>query len=166
MKPEDLIKYVFREESQDYEARFIKCRKVPFVQAKQRAMWLLKHFYPKLSYNQIGTFFGGWHDMSIHACRVVNNHIATEKKYSDEMSKYILVLRDMMNAKLKINCTSVMYKMTNKRAILRKTTLGYEITLKRLNSLSGFRDQVEQTTLNISDEAMQGLIECYNILNK
>jgi hypothetical protein len=161
MEPEDLIRYVFKEEGQDYEARFLKCRKIPFVQAKQRAMYLLKHFYLKLSYNQIGTFFGGWHDMSIHACRVVNNHIATEKKYSAEMSKYIRVIRGKMNAKLRINCTSVAYVMTNKRAILHKTDTGYIIQLKRLVD-----KKVEKKHLILTDEAMQGLIECYNILNK
>jgi hypothetical protein len=165
MKPEDLIKYVFREEGQDYEARFLKWRDKYFVQAKQRSMWLLKHFYPAMSGNQIGAFFGQKHDGFIHARDKVTNFIATEKKYSDEMSKYIRVLRGMMNAKLKINCTSVVCKMHNKRAILRKTTLGYVITLKRLEHLSG-RDVILTNIMNISDEAMAGVVECFKILNK
>lgn len=161
MKPEDLIKYVFKQEGQDYEARFLKDRNKYFVQAKQRAMWLLKHFYPNMSGNQIGAYFGQKHDGFIHSRDVVTNFIATEKKYSDEMSKYIRVLRGMMNAKLKINCTSVMYKMTNKRAILHKTDTGYIIQLKRLVD-----KKVEKKHLILTDEAMQGLIECFNILNK
>jgi len=161
MTAEDLIKYVFKQEGQDYEARFLKCRKVPFVQAKQRSMYLLKHFFPNMSGNQIGAFFGQKHDGAIHAYYVVTNYIATEKKYEAEMSKYILILRGMMNAKLKINCTSVMYKMTNKRAILHKTDTGYIIQLKRLVD-----KKVEKKHLVLTDEAMQGLIECFNILNK
>jgi hypothetical protein len=160
MKPEDLIKYVFREEGQDYEARFLKWRDKYFVQAKQRSMWLLKHFYPQMPGNQIGAFFGQKHDSFIHSYNVVTIFIATEKKYSDEMSKYILVLRGMMNAKLKINCTSVTYKMLNKRAIVHKTDTGYIIYIKRLNGR-----KVESKHLVLTDEAMAGIVECFKILS-
>jgi hypothetical protein len=161
MIPDDLIKFVFKEEGQDYEARFLKWRDKYFVQAKQRSMWLLKHFYPKMSGNQIGAFFGQKHDSFIHSYNVVTNFIATEKKYSDEMSKYIRVLRGMMNAKLKINCTSVMYKMLNKRAIVHKTDTGYIIYIKSLNGR-----KVESKHLILTDEAMSGIVECFKILNK
>jgi hypothetical protein len=161
MTQDDLIKYVFREERQDYEARFLKCRKIPFVQAKQRSMWLLNHFFPKMSGNQIGAYFGQKHDSFIHSRDVVTNFIATEKKYAAEMSKYIRVLRGMMNTKMKINCTSVMYKMLNKRAILHKTDTGYIIQVKRLVD-----KKIEKRHLVLTDEAMSAIVECYNILNK
>jgi hypothetical protein len=98
---------------------------------------------------------------SIDARATVTNDIATDKKYEAEMSKYIRVLRGKMNAKLRINCTSVAYVMTNKRAILHKTDTGYIIQLKRLVD-----KKIEKKHLVLTDEAMQGLIECFNILNK
>jgi hypothetical protein len=160
MIPEDLIKYVFKEERVDYELRASKSRKRELIRARQRSMYLLKHFFPKMSDKEITEPFGKDRCTSIDARDTVSNDIATDKKYEAEMSKYIRVLRGMLNAKLKINCTSVMYKMTNKRAILRKTSLGYEITLKRLVD-----KKVEKRQLVLTDEAMQGLIECYNILH-
>jgi len=161
MTAEDLIKYVFKEERVDYELRASKSRKRELIRARQRSMYLLKHFFPKMSDSEITKPFNKDRCTSIDARATVTNDIATDKKYEAEMSKYILVLRGMMNAKLKINCTSVMYKMTNKRAILHKTDTGYIIQLKRLVD-----KKVEKKHLILTDEAMQGLIECFNILNK
>jgi len=161
MKPEDLIKYVFREERVDYELRASKSRKRELIRARQRSMYLLKHFFPKMSDSEITQPFNKDRCTSIDARATVTNDIATDKKYEAEMSKYILVLRGMMNAKLKINCTSVMYKMLNKRAIVSKTDTGYIIYIKRLNGR-----KVESKHLVLTDEAMAGVVECFKILNK
>jgi hypothetical protein len=166
MKPEELIKYVYAEEQQDPQTRFLKCRKKGIVQARQRSMYLLKYFFPVMTWDSVGFYFCQKHDGAIHAYNQVTNYIATEKKYSDEIAKYIIVIRGRINNKLKVNCTSVTYRMDNKRAILRKTTLGYEIILKRLNHLSEFKSQVESQTLNISTEALDGIIQAYQIFNK
>ncbi|MFA5715037.1 MAG: hypothetical protein WC998_04825 [Candidatus Paceibacterota bacterium] len=166
MEPEDLIKYVFSEERIDYELRFLKSRKRELVQARQRSIYLLHLFFPKMTWDSIAEPFGQKHDGSLHAYTQVTNYIATEKKYEQEMAKYITVIRGRISNKMKVNCTSVIYKMENKRAILRKTSLGYEITLKRLNHLSGFKSQIEQTTLNISSEALDGIFQAFKILNQ
>ena len=161
MKPEDLIKYVFREERVDYGLRDSKSRKRKLIRARQRSMYLLKHFFPKMNDSEITEYFKKDRCTSIDARDTVANDIATNKQYSDEMSKYIRVLRGMMNAKLKINCTSVMYKMLNKRAIVHKTDAGYIIYIKRLNGR-----KIESKHLVLTDEAMAGVVECFNILNK
>jgi hypothetical protein len=161
MTAEDLIKYVFKEERVDYELRASKSRKRELIRARQRSMYLLKHFFPKMSDSEITQPFNKDRCTSIDARATVTNDIATDKKYEAEMSKYIRVLRGMMNAKLRINCTSVAYVMTNKRAILHKTDTGYIIQLKRLVD-----KKVEKKHLALTDEAMRGLIECFNILNK
>jgi len=160
MKPEELIKYIFEEERQDYQARALKCRKRELVQARQRAMYLLKYFYPQMIWEEIGNYFGQKHDGAIHAYTKVTNYIATEKKYEKEMAKYIAVLRNRINNKMKVNCVTVEYKMNNKRAVLLKKEDSWVITLKRLNGR-----KVEQRHLSISDEALQGIIESYKILS-
>jgi hypothetical protein len=159
MKPDELIKYIFEEERQDYQARTLKCRKAGLVQARQRAMYLLKFFYPQMIWEEIGQMFGQKHDGAIHAYTKVTNYIATEKRYEKEMAKYIAVLRNRITNKMKVNCVSVEYKMTNKRAILHKSDEGWIILLKRLNGR-----KVEKKHLALSDEALQGIIESYQIL--
>jgi hypothetical protein len=51
--------------------------------------------------------------------------------------------------------------MLNKRAIVHKTDTGYIIYIKRLNGR-----KVESKHLVLTDEAMSGIVECFNILNK
>ncbi len=160
MEPGDIIRFVFKEERVDYELRASKSRKRELIRARQRSMYLLKHFFPKMSDSEITQPFNKDRCTSIDARATVANDIATNKQYSDEMSKYIRVLRGMMNAKLKINCTSVMYKMLNKRAILYKTDTGYEIQLKRL-----VNKKIEKKYLVLTDETMAGIVECFKILS-
>lgn len=161
MKPEDIIKFIFEHEQVDYELRAYKSRKGKLVQARQRSMYLVKHFFPLMTWDEVGSLFGQKHDGAIHAYNKVSSYIATEKMYSREIANYITKIRLRINkaTKLKVNCTSATLKMVNRRAILKKTSLGYVITLKRLNG-----KKIEEATLNLSYEAMEGINEAYNIL--
>ena len=162
MKPEDIIKYVFATEQQDYQARALKCRKSDLVQARQRSIYLIKHFHPYLLWREVAEMFDLDHASAIHAYNKVTNYISTEKRYNDDMSRYILIIRNSTKIPaLRVNCVSATYRMTNKRAILRKTALGYEIKLKRLNERT-----IETATLNLSAEAMAGIVEAYKTLTK
>jgi len=159
MKPEDVVKYVFSEERQDYQSRALKCRKAELVQARQRSMYLVKYFFPQMKWELVGNLFDQKHDGAIHAYNQVTNFIATEKAYQERMAKYISVLRNKQHNRMKVNCKSAEYKMINKRAILHKTDEGWIILLKRLNGRT-----VEKKHIIISNEAMIGLVESYQIL--
>lgn len=161
MNYEDLIKYVYKEERIDYELRSLKCRKRPNVQAKQRAMYLGHWFFPLLTWEKIGQPFNQKHDGAIHAYNTVCNLIATDKIYANEMSKYFRAVRRDLNRHLQVNCTSGTLKMQNKRATLRKTALGYEIKLKRLNGR-----EIELSSIALSVEAMEGIVDIFEKLNK
>jgi hypothetical protein len=162
MTPEDLIKYVFKQEGvydDFYMLRKSSCRKRKLVQARQRSMYLIRIFFPYLTWDAIGQFFadGKRHDRAMHAYKTVSNFIETEKIYAKEMELYIKVLKAMNN---KIINNSVVYKMPNKRVILSKTSNGFLILLKRLENKT-----IEKKYLNVSDEAMQAIVESYKLLN-
>jgi hypothetical protein len=162
MNAEQIIKYVFATEQQDYQARGLRCRKAELVQAKQRSAYLIHYFYPNLSYNAIGQMFGQKSRVAIYSYDTITGYIAIDKDYADEMNRYILIIRNSFKIPaLQVNCVSATYRMPNKRAVLRKTALGYEITLKRLNDR-----KVETKSLNISAEALAGIVEAYKTLTK
>lgn len=162
MNAEQIIKYVFASEQQDYQARGLRCRKAGLVQAKQRSVYLLRHFYPKMTWAVTGEYFGQGHDMAIYNYNKVIAFMSVDKKYSDEIMRYIKLIRESGKLpNLQVNCTSATYRMPNKRAILRKTALGYEIKLKRLVDR-----KVETRALSISAEALAGIVEAYNTLTK
>jgi hypothetical protein len=159
MTPDDIIRDVFKHEQQDYEGRFLRNKKMEAVQARQRAMYLIKHFFPKTSYSQLGRYFGKDHATAMHSCRLVTNFIATEKGYEKEMAVYIHRIRRAMGLPIQQKPKSAVYKMHNRRAILHRTDRGYVITLKRLNDR-----RVESQHMSLSVEAMGGIVELYNKL--
>lgn len=160
MEPNEIIKYIFAEERQDYQARLLKCRKRELIQAKQRSMYLIKHFNPHLRWEDVGAYFGQKHDGAIHAYNKVTNYIATEPKYSNEIARYITIIRGKINRGMKVKNNTVEYRMFNKRVILNKTDSGYIILLKRLVGR-----KVEKKYMVVSPEAMDAIINAYKILN-
>jgi hypothetical protein len=160
MKPEEIIKYIFDEERQDYQSRLMKCRKAGLVQARQRSMYLIKFFYPQTTWDEVGICLGQKHDGAIHAYNKVTNYIATEKKYEREMSKYITVIRGRMNNRLQVNCVTATYKMNNKRISL--TKIEGDNWLVFVKKLEG--KKIDKKHLVFTDEAINGLLEMYQIL--
>lgn len=168
MKPEELVKIVFSHELVDYEMRFLRNQFRMLVQARQRSAYLLHYFYPYMNLKEIAKEVGyNRHSILIYCYKTVSNGIVTDKKYEREMSKLIKLIRIRIERENEFRKYKnvIEFKMKNKRAILRKKTLGYEIILKRLNHLDGFRSQVELQTLNISNEAMEGIMQAYQMLN-
>jgi len=164
MKPEELIKIVFKEERVDFELVKIKRQNAILVQARQRSAYLLHYFFPLMINSDIMTYFGYDRPSTVlNSYKRVTNYIATEKKYEKEMAKLIHLIRAKMERESKYRRypNTVVCKMKNKRAILYKGEEGYVIVLKRLSGRN-----IELQKLSISDEALQGIIESYQILNK
>lgn len=161
MTPDEITKMVFSTEGLDFESRKQPARFRKDVQGRQRAMYLIKYFHPTMSYKDIGLMFGRDHATAIHACNKVTNFIATEKWYAQQMGVYILRIRRQISVPLHNKGKEVTYRMLNRRAILCKTAQGYVITLKRLRD-----SKVETRSISLSDEAMNGIIECYNTILK
>jgi len=159
MKPDDLIKLVFLYEGQDYQARHLKCRKAHIVQARQRSMYLLKFFYPRMTWTKVAGYFNMEHDVAIYTYNKITGLIAVDKHYEKDMSELINRLRKDQ-IMIKNQERSSVYKMENKRVILSKTKQGYVFLLKRLNN-----DQIEIRSLSVSDEAMEAIIKMYHLIN-
>lgn len=123
-------------------------------------MYLVKHFYPHLRWEDVGAYFGQKHDGAIHAYNKVTNYIATDKCYASEIARYISIIRGKIDKKMKVKDSTVQYKMFNKRVILNKTDSGYIILLKRLSGR-----KVEKKYMAVTSEAMEAIINAYKILN-
>jgi len=162
MKADDVIKYVFEEERQDYQARLMKCRKAGLVQARQISMYLIKYFFRDMTWDEVGICLGQKHDGAIHAYNKVSNYIATEKLYEKRISKYIQVIRGRMDNKLRVNCVTATYKMNNKRISL--TKIEGDNWLVFVKKLEGRK--IDKKHLVFTDEAINGLVEMYQILKK
>jgi hypothetical protein len=159
MTPDEIIRDVYKHERVDYDGRMLPDRKKRHLQARQRAMYLIKYFHPIVSYYEIGRMFGKHHATVMHSCSLVTNYIATEKAYEREMGVYIHRIRRSMGLPVQKKPKSAVYKMHNRRAILHRTDRGYVITLKRLNDR-----RVESQHMSLSVEAMGGIVELYNKL--
>jgi hypothetical protein len=161
MKPEELIKIVFEFENVDLELKQFKSNKRELVQAKQRAMYMLKFFFHELTWKQCAGYFNQKHDQGIYAYTKVTDLIATDRAYEKQIARLINIIQGKLANKLKVNCVSAEFRMLNKRAILHKTDEGFIILLKRLNGRI-----IEKKHISISSDAMAGIVESYNLLNK
>lgn len=166
MKPEELIKIVFKEERVDFELVKINSQRGVLIQARQRSAYLLHYFFPLMTNGEIMEYFGYSQPSTIiHCYKKVTNYIATEKKYEREMTKLIKLIRSKMERENKYRVLSsgvILFKMHNKRLILSLVDNVYTLQVKKLTD----EKKVATQFLTFTPEALEGITEMYTQFNK
>ena len=166
MKPEELIKIVFKEERVDYELVKIKRKSNVLIQARQRSAYLLHYFFPFMINSDIMVYFGYNRPSTvINSYKRVTNYIATEKKYEKEMARLIKLIRAKMERENKYRTLptgAIEFKMKDKRLTLKLDDNIYTLQVKKLTE----EKKVATQFLTFTPEALEGITEMYKLLNK
>jgi len=159
MNPEEIIKYVFAERNVDFELRYVMENKGRLVLAKYISMYLIDWFYPTTSREQQSNYFGYKEKASASAgIKKITQEMQYSKDLRRDMDKYLLHIRSRIDKK-RISGSKVSIKLENKRVILKKTSLGYDLTIKRL-----MNRQIETRQIVLSGEVIECIADAYKIL--
>lgn len=162
MKPEDIIRYIFKERNIDIELRYVMDNKDKIVLSKYISMYLIDWFYPSTSRQELSEYFGyKAKSNSSSGIRKISQNMRFNKELRRDMDKYLIYIKSQIEGKKQIVGSKVSIKLDNKRVILKKTSLGYDLTIKRL-----LNRQIETRQITLSGEVLECIANAYQILNK
>src|SRR4030042_2087148 len=113
----EIAKYIFKEQSMDWEFHCIKNRKRELITAKYTSIYLVNWFYPK-RINECVDLFGIDRCTIIHAIKQVKNLLFSDKWFRKDMDKYMNELREKINAEEKNVIDRMMEDERAKQSIL------------------------------------------------
>ena len=113
----EIAKYIFKEQSMDWEFHCIKSRKRELITAKYTSIYLVNWFYPK-KLNECIDLFGIDRCTIIHAIKQVKNLLFSDKWFRKDMDKYMNDLREKINAEEKNVIDRMMEDERAKQSIL------------------------------------------------
>ena len=161
MTPEEIAKLVYKYHNIPWVMHDRKDNHREVARAKHDAIYLIRHFNPKMSLTEIGNIFDVKHCNVMYVLdKIANNtHLyAEDRKRIGSMMKNI---RSIMG--IKDNAYST--RMQNKRIIVIKYWIGeneaYEIRLRRLVE----KRNIEEVSFTLSEDAYKAIIHSYKILN-
>lgn len=163
MNYEEICKYVFREQRIDWELHNIKSRKREIVDARYISMYLGNWFFPKMSADEATFIFGIDRTNFYAGLRCIKKLLFSDKQMRTDIDKYLAYIsrKIAVNRYLTVNAGTVIYKLKNKRIILKKRIDAYEIRIKKLQDKT-----IEEQKLVVTYETMEGIFNAYQILNK
>lgn len=160
----EIVKYVFEQEGQDFEAIPVtnRCRQRPLVVTRQICMSLGQWFLC-LSNKEAAGFFKLDHATTNNAKIVIRNLRETDKAFDRRYSRYLTAIRQRMDIEQSI------YEMARSKpgAIASRyfdnKTLQVEITEDgyRIISSQIINDQKKDRYINLTNEGMHAIIDCY-----
>lgn len=162
MTYDQLIRYIFSQENQVYEARKMKWRNRQFLEAKHISMTLGEWFF-NLSNSQTTNPFGNDHSTFNHTKKTVQDLRDTDKHFAAKYDRYLNEIRNMINienaikeGKCNTESSIVTRQYNNTTLQLESTVTGY--ILRSSIITNGAKVTREMT---FTYEGMQALVDAY-----
>lgn len=164
MTPEDIIKFVFKHEVVDLELKDVAKKKRKPAWARYISIYLINWVYPQYSQNEVMKYFPALNRSAFsQALKVIKNEMRFNNNFNRKIGMYIDQLSRLNNdiRPFVVNGGVVTRKLLNRRITLKKHIQGYSISIKRLHE-----GKIEEKNLSLTEEAMDSLMDAYNILRK
>lgn len=163
MTPLDIIQYVFQQEQVDLELKNISSRKTKLVNARYISIYLINWFFPTMKANIVMGYFKINRSGFYHALITVKDLIQTDRKFEDKIARYIGHISNFKSdvRPFVVKGNTITKKLLNRRITLKKTNDIYSINIKRLKER-----KIEEMSFSLTHEAMDSLMDAYNILRK